>query len=98
MKKQVKEQEKSDLYTKPASNSRYKQNTSNCREHGSTRDKLPHVQLADQLEAIQLTVERPPNSADYHRSVPCGKISQYYEVISKPIDSQTILDKNSKYA
>ena len=82
----MKEQEKSDLYTKPASNSRYKQNTSNCREHGSTRDKLPHVQFADQLEGIQLTVERQSNSADFHRSVPCRKIPQYYEVIRKPID------------
>jgi len=97
MKKRAKEREEADLYTKSASNSRYKQSTSNRRERGSARDKLPHVQLADRLEAIRLAVERRPNSADFHRPVPRRKIPRYYEVISKPIDLQTIRDKNSKY-
>jgi len=97
MKKRAKEREEADLYTKYASNSRYKQSTSNRKERGLARDKLPHIQLADRLEAIRLTVERRPNSAYVHRLVPRKNIPRYYEIISKPIDLQKILDKNFKY-
>ena len=48
MNKQAKEQEEANLYTKSASNFRYRQTTLNHKERESARDKVAHVQLANQ--------------------------------------------------
>ena len=58
---------------------------------------MQHVILADRLEAICSEVEKRPNSGPFHRPINRCSLPKYYEVISEPIDLQTIRDKNQQY-
>ena len=62
-----------------------------------TREKLPHVILSDRLEEIRCAVEKRPNASAFHKPVPRDLYPQYYEIISEPIDLQTIRENNRKY-
>jgi len=76
----------------------YPRGTNNRRERGSLRERMPHVILADRLEVIRQDVEKRPNSAPFHRPVNRRLLPGYFEVISEPMDLQTIRDKNKRYA
>lgn len=92
-KKRRREAEEADLYmTAPQ-----RKGTSNRRERGSARDRMPHVIMADRLESIRTLVEKRPGSGPFHRPVNRRALPRYYEVISEPIDLQTIRDKNQRY-
>ena len=90
--KRKREKEEAELYI---SNARRK-GTNNRRERGSAREK-PHVIYADKLEQIRQNCEKRPMSGPFHRPVDRNIIPHYYEVISNPIDLQTIRDKIQKY-
>jgi hypothetical protein len=75
----------------------YPRGTSNRRERGSLRERMPHVILADRLELIRQDVEKRPNSVPFHRPVNRRSLPGYYEVISEPMDLLTIRDKNKRF-
>lgn len=70
--------------------------TSNRKERGAARERMPHVMFADRLEQIRLMVEKRPLSGPFHRPVD-KRLNVYHEKIKKPIDLQTIRDKLQKY-
>ena len=84
--------EDKDIY----SNARIRTGTSNRRERGAARDRMPHMKFADRLKEIQVQVEKRPHVAPFLRPVDRRQIPRYYEVISDPIDLSTIRDKNSR--
>ena len=84
--------EEKDIY----SNARIRTGTSNRRERGAARDRMPHMKFADRLKEIQTQVEKRPHVAPFLRPVDRRQIPRYYEVISDPIDLSTIRDKNSR--
>jgi transcription initiation factor TFIID subunit 1 len=90
--KRKREKEEAELYI---SNARRK-GTNNRRERGSAREK-PHVIYADKLEQIRQNCEKRPGSGPFHRPVDRSIYPHYYEMISNPIDLQTIRDKIQKY-
>lgn len=92
-KKRLKLQEESDLYR---FNHRTK-GTSNRKERGAARDRMPHVILSDRLECVRAAVESRPNAVAFHKPVPRDAFPSYYEIIHEPIDLQTIREKNRKY-
>lgn len=71
--------------------------TSNRKERGSARDRMPHVILADRLESIRAAVEARPTAGAFHKPVPREKYPKYYELIHEPIDLSAIREKNRKY-
>lgn len=71
--------------------------TSNRRERGSARDRKAHVIMADRLQQIRSDCEKRPGSIPFLRPVDKRRYSRYYEVISNPIDLQTIRDKIGRY-
>lgn len=71
--------------------------TSNRKERGAARDRMPHVILSDRFEQIRALVESRPNSAAFHKPVSREFFPDYYEKINDPIDLQTIKEKNRKY-
>ena len=89
IKKRKRDAEEKDLYSSDAK----RKGTSNRRERGSLRERMPHVIMADRLEQIRSTCEKRPGSIAFHRPVDKRTYSKYYEVISNPIDLQTIRDK-----
>jgi len=93
-KKRRRELEDKDLYSSKAK----RKGTSNRRERGSARDRMPHVILADRFEQIRQVVEKRPNSQPFHKKVDKRAFPNYYEIISDPIDLQTIgIKNNPKY-
>ena len=92
LQKRKKELEDADLYSLASQ----KRGTSNRRERGAARERMPHVMMSQRLEAIRAEVERRPSSGPFHRPVSRMAIPQYYEIISNPIDLQTIRDKNNR--
>lgn len=92
-KKRLKLQEESELYKV---NHRLK-GTSNRKERGAARDRMPHVILADRFESVRAAVESRPTAGAFHKPVPRNKYPDYYEKIHEPIDLQTIREKNRKY-
>lgn len=92
-KKRMKLQEEAELYK---SHVRGK-GTSNRKERGSARERMPHVILADRLEAVRSAVEGRPNAGAFHKPVSRALYPHYYEIILEPIDLQTIREKNRKY-
>uniref|UniRef100_A0A7S1D8C8 Bromo domain-containing protein n=1 Tax=Cyclophora tenuis TaxID=216820 RepID=A0A7S1D8C8_CYCTE len=93
MKKRKRELDEAELYVAPSK----RKGTNNRRERGVARHRMPHVMMADKLESIRQQVEKRPRSGDFHRPVDRRLYPRYYEVISDPIDLQTIRDKNQKY-
>jgi transcription initiation factor TFIID subunit 1 len=63
--------------------------TSNRKERGAARERMPHVLLADRLEQIRASCEMRPNSAAFHRPVDKA-FNVYHERIKTPIDLSTI--------
>ena len=88
-----KELDEADLYSIASQ----KRGTSNRRERGAARERMPHVMLSQRFEAIRSEVEGRPSSGPFHRPVNRMEIPQYYEIVSNPIDLLTIRDKNSRY-
>merc|ERR1740136_89270 len=70
---------------------------SNRRERGSARERMPHVIMADRLEQIRSDCEKRDLISPFLRPVDKRKYPKYYEVISNPIDLQTIRDKIQRY-
>lgn len=71
--------------------------TNNRRERGSIRDRRPHVIFAERLESIRSQVESRPAVQPFMKPVNRRVLPRYYELISNPIDLQTIRDKISRY-
>jgi len=93
LKKRKREAEEADLYVAHAK----RKGTSNRRERGSIRERAPHVLLSEKLESLRSEVEKRPDSGPFHRPVNRRSLPRYYEVISNPMDLQTIRDKNARY-
>jgi transcription initiation factor TFIID subunit 1 len=93
MHKRKRADEEADLYVVASK----RMSTNNRRERGSARERMPHVILADKLESIRSAVEKRTGSGPFHKPVPRRSFPRYYEVISNPIDLQTIRDKNQRY-
>lgn len=93
MRKRKREEEELDVYTTTAK----RKGTNNRRERGSIRDRRPHVIYAERLEAIRGAVEARPYAGPFQKPVNRRIIPRYYEVISHPIDLQTIRDRISRY-
>ena len=70
--------------------------TTNRKERGAARERMPHVMFADRLEQIRLEVEKRPQSGPFHRPV-ARSFNKYYEKIKKPIDLSKIRDKIQRY-
>lgn len=92
-KKRMKQQEEDELYK---SQVRAK-GTSNRKERGSARNRMPHVILSDRLESIRTAVEARPSAGAFLKPVSREMYPHYYEVITEPIDLNTIREKNRKY-
>lgn len=92
-KRRRREAEEADVY----SLSSQRKGTSNRRERGAARERMPHVILKDRLESIRSEVENRQMSNPFHRPVSRKQMPQYYEIIKDPIDLQTIRDKNARY-
>ncbi len=70
--------------------------TSNRKERGAARERMPHVMFSQRLEEIRLSCEKRPASGPFHRPVD-KRCNVYYEKIKRPMDLQTIRDKINKY-
>jgi len=92
IRKRKREEEELEVYATSAK----RKGTSNRRERGSIRDRRPHVIFAEKLEEIRSAVESRQFSGPFHKPVPRRLVPKYYEVISHPIDLQTIRDKISR--
>ena len=93
MRKRKREEDELEVYTTTAK----RKGTSNRRERGSIRDRRPHVIYAEKLETIRAAVEARPYAGPFVKPVNRRLIPRYYEVISHPIDLQTIRDRISRY-
>ncbi|KAL7540002.1 hypothetical protein ACHAXR_010808 [Thalassiosira sp. AJA248-18] len=91
-KKRMRQQEEADLYKSHAF-----KGTSNRKERGSARERMPHVILSDRLESIRSDVEGRPNVGPFLKPVSRDVYPQYFEIITEPIDLNTIREKNRKY-
>ena len=93
-KKQLrKNEEEKEIYSKHVRG----KGTSNRKERGSARDRMPHVILADRLESLRSAVEARPTAGAFLKPVPRDLYPKYYEIIHEPIDLSTIREKNRKY-
>ena len=92
-KKRQKLQEEKEIYKKPNQT----KGTSNRKERGAARHRMPHVILSDRLEQVRALVESRPTAGAFHKPVPRDLFPQYYEIIHEPIDLQTIREQNRKY-
>lgn len=93
MKKRRREEDELDVYTTSAK----RKGTNNRKERGSIRDRRPHVIFSEKLEAIRGAIESRPYAGPFVKPVNRRLIPRYYEVISHPMDLQTIRDKISRY-
>lgn len=92
MKKRKREEEELEVYNAQAK----RKSTNNRKERGSIRDRRPHVMFGAKLEQIRAAVESRPFAGHFKRPVNRKVLPRYYEVISNPIDLQTIRNKISK--
>jgi len=86
--KRKRDEDEDDIYTRPILMSR-----SSSNRRGAARELKPHAKLAESLENIRYDCEKRPHSGPFHRPVDRVAFPKYYEVISNPIDLQTIRDK-----
>ena len=93
MRKRKREEEELEVYTAQAK----RKSTNNRRERGSIRDRRPHVMFSNKLESIRQAVEQRPFVGPFVKPVNRKAVPRYYEVISNPIDLQTIRDKIKRY-
>lgn len=80
------EEDEEDRYAK-------RRGTNNRKEKRSARVNKPHAKMAERLEDIRSSCEKRDSSHFFHRPVDRTTYPNYYEVISNPIDLQTIRDK-----
>merc|ERR1712154_104481 len=92
MGKRMKQQEEAELYK-----NHVKKGTSNRKERGSARERMPHVVLSGRLESVRSEVEKRKNVGPFLKPVSRSMLPHYYEKIHEPIDLQTIREKNRKY-
>lgn len=92
-KKRMKQQEEADLYKEHVRG----KGTSNRKERGSARERMPHVILSDRLESVRSAVEKRAKVGAFLKPVSRSLYPNYYEMIHEPIDLQTIREKNRKY-
>ena len=92
-KKRMKQQEEADLYKSHVKG----KGTSNRKERGSARERMPHVILSDRLEAVRSAAEGRPKAGPFLKPVSRQLSPHYYEIIHEPMDLQTIREKNRKY-
>merc|ERR1719491_2076126 len=92
-KKRKRVEDEKDFYALSAK----RKGNSNRRERGSARENKPHVIMADRLEQIRSNCEKRDGIRPFLRPVDKKQYSRYYEVISNPIDLQTIRDKIQRY-
>ena len=92
MRKRKREEEELEVYATTAK----RKGTNNRRERGSIRDRRPHVIYAEKLESIRAAVEARPYAGPFMKPVNSRIIPRYYEVISHPIDLQTIRERIAK--
>jgi len=85
------EDEDNELYVTTAR----RKGTSNRKERGAARERMPHVMFSDRLEAIRLGCEQRSTSGPFHRPV-AKSCNVYHEKIKRPIDLQAIKDKIQK--
>ena len=93
MRKRKREEEELEVYAASAK----RKSTNNRRERGSIRERRPHVIFAEKLEAIRGAIESRPFVGPFVKPVNRRLIPRYYEVISHPMDLQTIRDKISRH-
>lgn len=93
MRKRKREEEELEVYVTSAK----RRGTSNRRERGSIRERMPHVIFAEKLESIRASVEVRPFAGPFVKPVNRRLIPRYFEVISHPIDLSTIREKISRY-
>lgn len=93
MRKRKREEEELEVYTASAKH----KGTNNRKERGSIRNRRPHVIFSEKLEAIRSAVEARPGALPFVKPVNRRLLPKYYEVISDPIDLQTIRDKIKRY-
>jgi transcription initiation factor TFIID subunit 1 len=93
MRKRKREEEEREVYSASAK----RKGNSNRRERGSIRDRQPHVMFAKKLEEIRSQAESRPMAGPFLKPVNKRIVPKYYELISHPIDLQTIRDRISKY-
>lgn len=89
MRKRKREEEELEVYNTVAK----RKGTNNRRERGSIRDRRPHVIYAEKLEAIRALIEARPDAGPFLKPVNRRLLPRYYEVISHPVDLQTIRDR-----
>ena len=92
-KKRMKQEEEADLYKSHVKG----KGTSNRKERGSARERMPHVILSERLESVRSAVEERPNVGAFLKPVQYEFYSHYYEIIHEPIDLSAIREKNRKY-
>jgi hypothetical protein len=92
-KKRMKQEEEADLYKSHVKG----KGTSNRKERGSARERMPHVILSERLENVRSAVEGRPNVGAFLKPVQFELYPHYYEVIHEPIDLSAIREKNRKY-
>lgn len=91
--KRIKQDEDADLYKSHVKG----KGTSNRKERGSARERMPHVILSERFESVRNAVEGRPNVGAFLKPVPFEVLPQYYEIIHEPIDLSAIKEKNKKY-
>jgi hypothetical protein len=91
MRKRQREEDEMEVYSTAAK----RKGTNNRRDRGSIRERRPHVALSEKLEEIRATIESRPFAAPFAKPVSRKLIPHYYEVISHPMDLQTIRQKNA---
>lgn len=91
--KRLKQEEEADLYKSHVKG----KGTSNRKERGSARERMPHVLLAERFESVRRLVEGRPNVGAFLKPVPFELFPQYYEIIHEPIDLTAMREKNARY-
>ncbi len=92
-KKRMKQEEEADLYKSHVK----AKGTSNRKERGSARERMPHLILSERLESVRSAVEGRPNVGAFLKPVQFELYPHYYETIHEPIDLSAIREKNRKY-
>ncbi len=93
--KRKRDEDDDDIYTRPT----VRRGANNRKGRVSARELKPHAKMAESLEDIRSSVENEKrlDSGPFHRPVDRISHPSYYEIISNPIDLQTIRDKIKRY-
>mmetsp|Transcript_9580 Transcript_9580/g.12123 ORF Transcript_9580/g.12123 Transcript_9580/m.12123 type:complete len:1513 (-) Transcript_9580:108-4646(-) len=75
----------------------FRHKVTNRKDRGSARELKPHALMANRLEAIRNECEKRENSGPFRRPVESIHVPNYYDIIAKPMDLQSIREKIRKY-